>query len=35
MDSQLDLNLLGEAESASGRIMHEFTEQASSFELLA
>jgi nitronate monooxygenase len=35
MDSQLEafLNLLGEAERAGGRILHELTEQASSLEL--
>ena len=35
MDSNLEgfLNLLGEAERAGGRILHELTEQASSLEL--
>jgi nitronate monooxygenase len=35
MDSQLEgfLNLLGEAERAGGRILHELTEQANSLEL--
>ena len=35
MDSQIEgfLNLLGEAERAGGRILHELTEQASSLEL--
>ncbi len=35
MDSQVEgfLNLLGEAERAGGRILHELTEQASSLEL--
>ncbi len=35
MESQLEgfLNLLGEAERAGGRILHELTEQASSLEL--
>lgn len=35
MDSQLEgfLNLLGEAERAGGRILHELAEQASSLEL--
>jgi nitronate monooxygenase len=35
MDSQIEgfLNLLGEAERAGGRILHELTEQANSLEL--
>src|SRR5579862_5669622 len=35
MDSQLEgfLNLLGEAERAGGRVLHELTDQAESLEL--